>query len=70
MLHHPLRLLRRDHPRTERGASAVEYGLVLAGIAAVITAGVWAYSGAVVPLFDHTCRHIHSNLKDSPEKCG
>lgn len=51
--------VRRD---TERGASAVEYGLLLAGVAAIITTGVWAYSGVVVELFDDTCTHISAQL--------
>lgn len=38
----------------ERGASAVEYGLLLAGVAAVIVLVVFALGGQVQDLFDDT----------------
>ena len=38
--------------KTERGASAVEYGLLVALIAAVIIATVWALGGKVNGAFD------------------
>ena len=47
----PLRLSERD----ERGASAVEYGLLITGIAALICAIVFIFGGAVNGLFDETC---------------
>jgi pilus assembly protein Flp/PilA len=44
--------------RTERGASAVEYGLLIAGIAAVIVVAVYAFGGSVFGLFDSSCAVI------------
>ena len=38
--------------RDERGASAVEYGLLIAGIAALVAAVVFVLGGAVAQLFD------------------
>jgi len=38
----------------ERGASAVEYGLLVAGIAVVIIAAVFLLGGTVSSLFGHT----------------
>jgi pilus assembly protein Flp/PilA len=45
------RLARLD----ERGASAVGYGLLIAGIAAIIALAVYAFGGAVTNLFGNTC---------------
>jgi len=42
----------------EDGASAVEYGLMLAGVAALIVAVVFFFGGAVVSLFDDTCDSV------------
>jgi pilus assembly protein Flp/PilA len=50
----PQRLSDRD----ERGASAVEYGLLITGIAALICAIVFIFGGAVGGLFDETCDQI------------
>ena len=36
----------------DRGATAVEYGLLIAGIAALIIASVFAFGPAVAALFD------------------
>jgi pilus assembly protein Flp/PilA len=50
------RLARLD----ERGASAVEYGLLITGIAAVIALAVYAFGGMVTGLFTHTCSSVAS----------
>jgi pilus assembly protein Flp/PilA len=42
----------------ERGASAVEYGLLIAGIAALIAVVVFAFSGTITGLFNDTCTAI------------
>jgi pilus assembly protein Flp/PilA len=56
--------LRRSHG--ERGASAVEYGLMVAGIAAVIVAAVFALGqGVLQNLFTATCDSIGQNLNGS-----
>ncbi|MCY7396020.1 MAG: Flp family type IVb pilin [Nocardioides sp.] len=44
----------------ERGASAVEYGLLIAGIAALIVAVVFIFGGAIKNIFDDTCQVIKS----------
>jgi pilus assembly protein Flp/PilA len=43
----------------ERGASAVEYGLLVAGIAAVIVAVVFLLGGQVTDAFQDTCASIN-----------
>jgi pilus assembly protein Flp/PilA len=45
------RLARMD----ERGASAVEYGLLIAGIAALIVVIVYAFGGVVANTYKSTC---------------
>jgi pilus assembly protein Flp/PilA len=48
-----------ESPRHEEdGASAVEYGLVLAGIAALITGVVFLFGGAVSDQYDSTCDSV------------
>jgi pilus assembly protein Flp/PilA len=48
------RLARLD----ERGASAVEYGLLIAGIAALIVVVVFAFGGVLQNIFAHTCNSV------------
>ena len=48
----------RAAPRDERGASAVEYGLLIAGIAAMIVAAVFAFGGGTNGLFHGSCEDI------------
>ena len=47
--------------RDERGASAVEYGLLIAGIAALISLVVYAFGGGVGTLFEETCGTIQAS---------
>lgn len=42
----------------ERGASAVEYGLLIAGIAALIVIVVFAFGGVVSNVFKATCDSV------------
>jgi pilus assembly protein Flp/PilA len=42
----------------ERGASAVEYGLLIAGIAALIVVVVFAFGGVLQNIFSHTCNSV------------
>ena len=42
----------------ERGASAVEYGLLIAGIAALIVIVVFAFGGALKGIFTDTCSKV------------
>ena len=46
------------HRRDELGASAVEYGLLVSGIAAVIVVVIFAFGGNLVQMFDNTCKTI------------
>ena len=45
----------QTHERAEDGASAVEYGLMITGIAGVIVAGVFLFGGFVSGAFGHNC---------------
>jgi pilus assembly protein Flp/PilA len=42
----------------DRGASAVEYGLLIAGIAALIVIVVFAFGGALSNIFQKTCNSV------------
>lgn len=46
--------------RPDDGASAVEYGLLIAGIAALIIVAVFAFGGSVGGLFSDTCNTVAS----------
>ncbi|MAS56606.1 MAG: Flp family type IVb pilin [Nocardioides sp.] len=46
---------------SQRGASAAEYGLLIAGIAAVIALAVLLFGGSVVELFNQTCVSIQGS---------
>ena len=48
------------HRRNEEGASAVEYGLLIAGIAALIVLIVFAFGGVILDgLFKNTCTEVN-----------
>jgi len=54
---------RASRATTEDGASSVEYGLLIAGIAAVIVAVVLVFGGMVDDvLFDGSCDTINQQL--------
>ena len=42
----------------ERGASAVEYGLLIAGIAALIIVVIFAFGGVLNKVFSDTCGSV------------
>ena len=42
----------------ERGASAVEYGLLIAGIAALIVTVVFVFGDALTAIFQDTCDKV------------
>src|SRR4051795_4764920 len=44
----------------ERGASAVEYGLLIAGIAALIVVVVFAFGGVIKEVFTTTCTAVQT----------
>jgi pilus assembly protein Flp/PilA len=49
----------------ERGASAVEYGLLIAGIAALIVVIVFAFGGVLANIFSSTCNSVGSSSGQS-----
>ena len=49
--------------RNERGASAVEYGLLAVAVAALIVVIMFALGGVVRDLFGKTCEGVHSEAK-------
>ncbi|HET7690249.1 MAG TPA: Flp family type IVb pilin [Nocardioidaceae bacterium] len=55
--------------KDEKGASAVEYGLLVAAIAALIVLIVFALGRAVNGAFDHTCQSINSNVASGVTSC-
>jgi len=50
--------LRRPESIDEDGASAVEYGLMIAGVAALIITVVFFFGEVVGSLFDGTCDSV------------
>ena len=67
MLHLLQRLVNR---KDEQGASAVEYGLLVAAIAALIVVIVFALGGVVKNVFSSTCSTIGSNAGASTSSCS
>lgn len=53
----------------ERGASAVEYGLLVAGIAAIIVVAVMALGPVVKEAFADTCDSIKSGASNMTATC-
>ena len=51
------------HRRDERGASAVEYGLLIAGIATIIVATVFLFGGFIEGMFTGTCDTIDTHVQ-------
>ena len=47
--------------RDQDGASAVEYGLLVAGIAALIVAVVFLFGGMISNVFSGTCDNIKAS---------
>ena len=44
--------------RNQDGASAVEYGLLVAGIAALVVVIVFAFGGVIKNTFENTCKSV------------
>ena len=55
--------------RTERGASAVEYGLLVAGIAALVVIAVFALGPIVREAFSDTCEAIKDGSDSVTATC-
>ncbi len=49
----------------QRGASAVEYGLLVAALAALIIAAVWAFYDNLVGIFEDTSGSLGTDGKPS-----
>lgn len=56
----------RMYFRRDEGASAVEYGLLVAGIAVVIIAAVFTLGGSVRDVFERTSGCIEAAPADCP----
>ena len=63
------RVLRR-HDSDEEGASAVEYGLLVAAIAALIVLIVFALGGVVKQTFNKTCDTMASKTAPTQTSCN
>jgi pilus assembly protein Flp/PilA len=61
----------RDKPQ-ERGASAVEYGLLVSGIAAVVIAGVFAFGRSTDVIWGDNCSAVTGKIENGPtaEECA
>jgi pilus assembly protein Flp/PilA len=58
----------RTAKMSERGASAVEYGLLIAGIAALIVVVVFAFGGSLKGIFSDTCSQVTQSA--TVKSCG
>jgi pilus assembly protein Flp/PilA len=58
-----------DRRKDEQGASAVEYGLLVAAIAALIVIIVFALGGIVKEVFTDTCTGITSKASNVSSSC-
>jgi pilus assembly protein Flp/PilA len=56
-----LRIMLAARTDSERGASAVEYGLLIAGIAALIVVVVFAFGDNLQAIFEDTCNSVSAN---------
>jgi pilus assembly protein Flp/PilA len=65
------RLVRWLNRRGEAGASAVEYGLLVAGIAALIVTIVFVFGGVMKSSFSKTCGRVSAAASaTSTSSCG
>lgn len=59
----------RNADTRERGASAVEYGLLIAGIAAVIFAAILLFGGSVLGLVTEACTTVDDSVTTVSSTC-
>ena len=68
------RIARRDGSvqtrRNEVGASAVEYGLLVAAIAALIVVIVFALGGIIKGVFQDTCNKVGNGASVATASCN
>jgi pilus assembly protein Flp/PilA len=55
--------------RNDDGASAVEYGLLVAGIAALIVAIVFVFGGVIRDAFGNTCKAVKNGGSTASSAC-
>ena len=55
--------------REESGASAVEYGLLVAGIAALVVVIVFAFGGIIKNNFQNTCNRVKQGSSTTAATC-
>lgn len=60
----------RRHAKHDEGASAVEYGLLVAAIAAVIVVIVFALGNVLQTKFKSTCDNINNDASTSSTNCA
>ncbi len=58
-------LAARTEKMNERGASAVEYGLLIAGIAALIVVVVFAFGDSLTGIFKDTCSAVTASASSA-----
>jgi pilus assembly protein Flp/PilA len=61
-----LRIMLAARKDAERGASAVEYGLLIAGIAALIVVVVFAFGDNLTAIFEDTCSSVTASSSSAP----
>jgi pilus assembly protein Flp/PilA len=61
---------RRRILRDDAGASAVEYGLVLAAVAAVTVIVIFAFGGVVQDVFSGSCSKIDGAVASTTAQCN
>jgi pilus assembly protein Flp/PilA len=55
--------------RNQDGASAVEYGLLVAGIAALVVAVVFVFGGIIKDSFQNTCNRVKQGSGTAAATC-
>jgi pilus assembly protein Flp/PilA len=55
----------QDTRHRDDGASAVEYGLIIAAVAAVIIVAIIAFGGFVQDVFTNTCEEMEAQAPDT-----
>jgi len=60
-----LRIMLAARKDSERGASAVEYGLLIAGIAALIVVVVFAFGDNLTNIFTETCDAVTASASSA-----
>jgi len=59
----------KNRAKNETGASAVEYGLLVAGIAALVVAIVFVFGGIIKNSFQGTCNRVKQGSSTTAATC-